>query len=304
MEHGVVFQVGRSPAAETPLTETVPKIYRFKSVDQNTDVALAMDFLALSTTAYAGWEKFEEDFLLIQNAFSHEFQPVTVTRLGLRFINRFTLKNTGCGSFNELIGLFRDELTCLIRGEPWSEPVESLSQIVLSDGKAKLGFRSGSVGEFFEENATTSQIFDVTLLNVEYAAKTHNTQQFMDGVKQMNWEIRPVEQFIRVIQLALSLGCHATAQRLARQGIQRYPQHEGMIKMEKILAPAKLIRKDLPPYPPAELNMQWLKQNRMQYAGQWVAIKEGQLIAAAPTFKELAAQFEYTKHSRIMVTRV
>ncbi len=143
VEQGVMFQFGISPTAEKPTIETSPKIYRFKSLDSKSNVALAPDFFALSTTAYTHWHDFVNDFSFIENVAQEKFTLPITSRVGLRFINQFTRKNTGCSSYQELLGLFRDDLTCFIRSEAWSEPEETISQFVIPDGKAKLTIRFG-----------------------------------------------------------------------------------------------------------------------------------------------------------------
>lgn len=143
IEQGVMLQFGMNPAVEKPLMETSPKIYRFKSLDSKSNVALATDFFALSTIAYTHWHDFIDDYIFVENAVQKEFNFPVTSRIGLRFINQFTRKNTGCSSYHELLGLFREDLTCFIRSEAWSEPEETISQFVIPDGKAKLTIRFG-----------------------------------------------------------------------------------------------------------------------------------------------------------------
>lgn len=143
VEQGVLLQLGISPASESPVMDTTPKVFRFKSPDAQSNVALAQDFFALSTNDYTHWSSFRNEFAFVEQAAWEEFSFPYVSRIGLRFINRFTRKNTGCKTFSELLDLFRDELTCLIRSDAWTEPNEMISQIVLPDNKAKLNLRFG-----------------------------------------------------------------------------------------------------------------------------------------------------------------
>lgn len=143
VEQGVLLQFGISPAIEKPTMETAPKIYRFKTLNSKSSVALATDFFALSTTDYTHWHDFVNDFSFTEKAVQDVFAPPITSRIGLRFINQFTRKNTGCSSYKELLRLFRDDLTCFIRSDAWSEPEETISQYVIPDGKAKLTIRFG-----------------------------------------------------------------------------------------------------------------------------------------------------------------
>jgi uncharacterized protein (TIGR04255 family) len=151
IEQGVLLQLGISPASENPVMETAPKIFRFKSSDSKSSVALAPDFFALSTNAYTHWGNFRNEFMFIEQAARNEFSFPYINRIGLRFINRFTRKNTGCKTFFELLDLFRDELTCFIRSEAWTEPNNMISQIGLSDNKAKLNLGFGFAKEQKEQ---------------------------------------------------------------------------------------------------------------------------------------------------------
>jgi uncharacterized protein (TIGR04255 family) len=143
VEHGVVLQFGINPMTDKPTLETSAKIYRFKSLDSKSNVALSTDFFALSTSEYSHWHDFLDNFSFVEHAVQDEFSLPAISRIGLRFINKFTRKNTGCTSYQELLGLFRDDLTCFIRSEAWTEPIETISQFVIPDGKAKLTIRFG-----------------------------------------------------------------------------------------------------------------------------------------------------------------
>lgn len=147
VEQGVLLQLGISPAAENPVVETTPKIYRFKSSDSKTCVSLAVDFFALSTNSYTHWDDFVNDFIFVEQVVKKVFSPPFINRVGLRFINRITLKNSGCKTIQELLDLFHPDLTCFFRSNAWSEPGEMISQIVLLDHKARLTLRFGFARE-------------------------------------------------------------------------------------------------------------------------------------------------------------
>lgn len=143
IEQGMKIQVGLTPVDEKPLIDAAPKIFRFKSKDETQIVSLSIDFFAFSVKKYSGWKEFSEKLNFIRNVFFKEFHPSFVSRVGLRYINRFNMENTDSEDFEEMLDLFKSELTCLIRSNIWTDPVESLSQIVLSDKDKKLVFRYG-----------------------------------------------------------------------------------------------------------------------------------------------------------------
>jgi len=143
IDQGVIQPLGINPVSENPVVGTLPKLYRFKTYDSKSYVALTYDFFAFSTTNYSHWEDFVNNISFIEQAVLEEFKPPYISRLGLRFINRITRKNSGCKTLIELKGLLRDEFTCLISTDIWKEPIEMISHIVLPDNKAKLTLRYG-----------------------------------------------------------------------------------------------------------------------------------------------------------------
>jgi len=141
IEQGVFLQFTGAAASDKPPLEAAPRVYRFRTPDEMSYLALGMDFFALSTKRYSHWDTFLNDLKLGYDAVQKIYQIPYATRIGLRFINRFNKTNTGCADFGQILDLFRPELTCLIRADVWQEPSEYLSQVVLNDIQAKLAIR-------------------------------------------------------------------------------------------------------------------------------------------------------------------
>lgn len=143
VEQGVFVQFPDIASSEKPAVDTAPKNFRFLTSDGKSYIALAPDFVALSVKHYTHWGDFQSDLQTATQALLSIYQPSYATRIGVRFINRFTLKSTGCKKLSEMFGLFRPELTCLLRTQAWTEPIEMLSQIILKDEQRKFALRSG-----------------------------------------------------------------------------------------------------------------------------------------------------------------
>jgi len=143
VEQGFMFRFPGSRSAEKPAVEKETKIHRFKTPDKENLISLAADFFALSTKNYTHWHDFVSDLSLAQETVSKVYKPAYATRIGLRYINRFSLKNTKAENFDQVLDLFNPDLTILLRNKAWTEPSEWLSQLVLSDNGAKLTLRSG-----------------------------------------------------------------------------------------------------------------------------------------------------------------
>lgn len=126
---------------------------------------------------------------------------------------------------------------------------------------------------------------------LEAAAELKDERAFLSAKKSINWRERPPEDFIRAVHLALAAGAHLAARHLASQGAQQYPSHAELQKYARVLAPPKLIRRNLPPDPTLGANHNWIKQHGDAYRGKWIALRNGQLLATADSFNALADQF-------------
>jgi len=50
--------------------------------------------------------------------------------------------------------------------------------------------------------------------------------------------------------------------------------------------------------------MDWLKEHWDDYPGQWVAVRDGQLLGHAATLSELERQIESIRESGALVTKI
>jgi uncharacterized protein (TIGR04255 family) len=142
MEQGLVVRMPGLGAGETPAADMLPKIYRFRTIDGVTAISLAADFCALSTQPYSHWRVFAQDLAVMEEATKEIYNPAYATRIGLRYVNRLTLANTGLRTVAELIKLIRPELTGPLCSDAWAEPANMLCQLVLTDGDPKLAIRT------------------------------------------------------------------------------------------------------------------------------------------------------------------
>ncbi|MBM3302663.1 MAG: TIGR04255 family protein, partial [Deltaproteobacteria bacterium] len=96
-----------------PSAKPEPPIFRFKSADNQTVVSLSLNFYALSTTSYSHWRDFLELLQLVNQAASDIYDLPYAVRVGLRYINLLTLKNTKTSEVMGLLDVIRPELTVL-----------------------------------------------------------------------------------------------------------------------------------------------------------------------------------------------
>ena len=145
LEHAFVLHVPGPGANDAPSAEPKASIYRFHTPDKQMTISLAADFYAVSTTAYTHWRDFARVLGMVHEAAVQVYRPAYATRIGLRYINRLTLRNTGCETIADLLGVLRAELTAPIRNPAWGEAVEMRCRLVLPDGPARL-----TLGTVFE----------------------------------------------------------------------------------------------------------------------------------------------------------
>ena len=142
------------------------------------------------------------------------------------------------------------------------------------------------------------------LARLEEAVASQNEATFTQALTQIDWDNRPAEDYIRAIDLALQVGAHLAARRLAMEGAEFHFDSEELQKYARILAPPTIIKErpsnDVKP----RANVEWLKTNRDNYRGQWVALKNGTLVASAKTHDELIAAVGSTKGSGILITNL
>jgi len=176
-------------------------------------------------------------------------------------------------------GVFLSETQSLERSgqAAYSAPTDE----VALDAIAELS----SVGQ-----ATSSDEPDILMAQLAAAAEAGDEQMFVAVYQLIDWSQRTAEAFTRAIQWALAAGAHYAARTLAATAAQQHPKSTELQKYNRILSPPKTLQSNLPPDASIRTNHEWLRTNREQYSGRWVALHSGQLVAAANSLQELTEQ--------------
>ena len=140
-EQGVDVVFPALVEGEEPLARAKPKVYRFKTEDDKTNISLAVDFYALSCSQYRHWSDFAADLQLAHETMMRVYKPSYATRIGLRYINRLTLENTGCDSKTELFDLLKSELTAILRSEVGQNAADMACLLSFQEELAQLNIR-------------------------------------------------------------------------------------------------------------------------------------------------------------------
>lgn len=124
---------------------------------------------------------------------------------------------------------------------------------------------------------------------------------FARQAAEIAWDVYPPQDIARAVRLALAAGAPLTARQLSVEGYHLYPEDAELAKMAHILAPPKVLGTS-PANPSRRLDQEWLRHHAHEYRGQWIALKDGALVAAAPTAKQLKSLVP--EMNSILVTRV
>jgi len=112
-------------------------------------------------------------------------------------------------------------------------------------------------------------------------------------------------EFLLAADSEINQGNWQAAWELANQGLKQFPNHTELQKYARILAPPKITSSvDRGGHPEIKANRDWLKHNRIEYRGRWVAIKNGELLTSGENLDEIVKQIGEIKNTGILVTPV
>ena len=151
-----------------------------------------------------------------------------------------------------------------------------------------------------KEDISNDEEHNIKLL--EMTAKTGDEKYFVDMIRQINWDKMSANNFIYAVHLALSAGANLAARVLAKQGAQKYFDNAELEKLAYVLSPPQIVKTNIPPDPSVRENQAWLCANADEFRGQWVAIKNGKLIAVAQTAREIKSKIR--SNDNVMITQV
>ncbi len=163
---------------------------------------------------------------------------------------------------------------------------------------------SSSAYAYLTQQPTTATATDLDMDRLSQAARAGDEHHFIALVNSIDWSRRTPEDFLFVIQYALNLGTHSVARQLAEQSKSQYPDHAELQKYAQLLATTKVAHSSRPANPNAKADIDWLKIHGDEFRGQWVALRGGTLLAAAPTSRDLLASLENLKDKSILITLV
>lgn len=114
--------------------------------------------------------------------------------------------------------------------------------------------------------------------------------------------VAAIEEFWRVVRLALSAGATETARGLASEGSERHPADAGLAALARLLAPPRVLEGEIPQQPGTRANQEWLRAHSAEHGGSWVALRDGELVASARSLREVREAA--TDSPGLFITRV
>ncbi len=122
------------------------------------------------------------------------------------------------------------------------------------------------------------------------AAEIGSERMFLEAKQKIEWQSRPAEDFLRAVRWAFSAGAHLAARNLSKQGADLYPENADLQKLAYLLAPPKVIKRAYSPDPTIKMNRDWIRSQGCDYRGQWVALRNGELLASGESLDVVTQQ--------------
>ena len=136
------------------------------------------------------------------------------------------------------------------------------------------------------------------------AATFSNQSAFLEALKSIAWDVQSAADFVRAIDLCLRVGAHLAARQLAAKGATIHVDSQDLQKYARILAPPTIPNRRPSIRVGPRANVEWLRTNRSEYKGKWIALKSGELIGSADSRHELTNQIGKTKGTGILITYI
>ncbi|MFY9821384.1 MAG: hypothetical protein WAM82_08380 [Thermoanaerobaculia bacterium] len=100
-------------------------------------------------------------------------------------------------------------------------------------------------------------------------------------------EERTAESFLEEIRAALGMGAEKRARAITEQGLALYPDHELLQEYRHFLRPARSwVVPGGPDVGDPRPSYDWINRHSSEYRGLWVALENGELVAASKSFAE------------------
>lgn len=145
----------------------------------------------------------------------------------------------------------------------------------------------------------------VVIQALDAVAQAGDRQAFVAQVEAIDWSTQTPDDLAHTIDLALRLELATLAITLATAGQRLFPDHARIQHAAHVLIPSAGRIAPAAPMQGLDASRSWIRDYADAYRGQWVAVRAGTLLSAAPSLKGLLAALG-SNHDRTntIVTRV
>ncbi|NTW04154.1 MAG: hypothetical protein HGA19_23265 [Oscillochloris sp.] len=135
--------------------------------------------------------------------------------------------------------------------------------------------------------------------------RAQDREGFAAAISRILWKHQPVDAITGAIDLALSLDLPKQAAAVARAGLTRFPDDPRFRQAARVLEPPVVRSTPAPHAGGLSASQGWLRDHAAPYRGQWVVVREGQLLGAAPDLGSLRTLIERENDpATTIITRV
>jgi hypothetical protein len=147
-----------------------------------------------------------------------------------------------------------------------------------------------------------TKVLAPTTALLESAAEAGDAAAFIAAAQKIEWSQVPAGAIVQAVRWALAAEAHLYARQLASKGATLHSDDPELQKMARILTLPRVVKTGLPPQPTVTMNQDWLRAHADKYKKQWVALRDGELVAAATKLGDLKIQLG--SFDGLMVTRI
>jgi hypothetical protein len=187
-----------------------------------------------------------------------------------------------------------------------SERDRSPKDLATGEDGDMTGDEAGSVYSAWhiQRDRTGARASDDLIPVLERLASVAQPRVFVDFVEMVDWSRRRPDELTAAVDLALGEERPTLATKLVQLGRQVFPQDERIERAARVLSPEGARAAHLPPAEGLSASRRWLRDHADEYRGQWVAVRHGRLVAAAPSLEEVQTVVDLQEGPNLLVTRV
>ncbi len=147
---------------------------------------------------------------------------------------------------------------------------------------------------------------DEIISQLKDAAKNRDNRTYNRLIDQVDWKSASAEWLDKAIGITLAFMDMRQAKKLTEIGLTQFPENEVFTRVWRLFnpPPARVGKARWQSTPEAlDASMNWIQEHADEYErGHWLAVKNGNLVADAPTLKELDKVIESLGGPEILAT--